>query len=79
MPRDAAKEQEEGVVHPDAPVLRSHLAIPGRSHSVRQLGFVDIGHGRMGDCEGQSEELKNASLIKTVGIRLKCQYSEKLH
>ena len=66
LPRDAAQEQEEGVVHPESPVLRSHLSIPGWGHPVRQLGFVDVGHGRMGDCEGQSEKLKKVQRIKNL-------------
>ena len=58
LPWNTSQKQEEGVVHPEAPVLGGDLAVPGGGHSIRQLGLVDVGHGLVGDGEGKGQELK---------------------
>ena len=58
LPGDSAKQQEEGVVCPHAPVVAIHTAIPSRGLGAWELLLVNVGHRLVGDREGQSKELK---------------------
>ena len=63
LPGDSAKQQEEGVVCPHAPVVAVHAAVPSRCLRARELLLVDVGHRLVGDCEGQGKELKRVVII----------------
>ena len=58
LPGDSSKQQEEGVVGPQAPVVAVNTAVPSRSLGAGKLLLVDVGHRLVGYREGQGKELK---------------------
>ena len=70
LPGDSAKQEEEGVVSPQPPVVGVHAAVPGRDLAVRKLLLVDVVHRRVGDREGQRQELEKFQVNMTSDVKL---------